>query len=321
MFFRRGVPLQNRIEVTIHMQPVFLIGSPRSGTTLLGEILGLHPDIAYWYEPTFVHDRYFRDAPHDRRSAADASPPVCATIQREFAHFSRRFDGRLIVDKSPRHSLKVPFLHAIFPDARYLHLIRHGGDATLSIYREWQSRQTAGRRLLSRRAFDRLRTHIAYQPLLRHRIAALCFQLGANPLALRTHTYRTRWDGRLGWGPRFEGWQDVIDQVSPIEFNALQWARCVDTALDDRPLIAADHWIDVYYEELITRPADVLHHIAAFMGLTLPPGYLEHLPPIRSANSGKWRAALSPADQERVAHIIMPTLARVGYALDDEAHA
>jgi hypothetical protein len=301
--------------------PVFLIGSPRSGTTLLGEILGLHPDIAYWYEPTFVWDRFFRDAPHDRRTDDDAVPEVRTAIQREFAYFSRRFGDRLIVEKSPRHSLKIPFLHAIFPGAHYVHLIRHGGDATLSIYREWQSRQAAGRRLLSRQAFDKLRAHLAYQPLLRHRIAALRFQLGANPLALRAHTYRSRWEGRSGWGPRFEGWQDVIDQVPLIEFNALQWARCVETALDDRPLIAPDGWLDVRYEDLITRPADILHEIAAFVGLTLPPGYLDHLPPIRSGNWGKWRAALSPADQDRVARVIAPTLARVGYSLDDDAHA
>ncbi len=298
--------------------PVFLIGSPRSGTTLLGEILGKHPDLAYWYEPTFVFDRFFRDAPHDRRTADDATPEVSAYIQREFACFSRRFGGRLIVEKSPRHSLKIPFLHAIFPGARYLHLIRHGGDATLSIYREWQSREDAGRRLFSRQAVDRLCTHIAHQPLLRHRIAALRFQLGENPLLVRAHTYRTRWNGRLGWGPRFEGWQDVIDQVSLIEFNALQWACCVDTALDDKPLIAPDRWVDVRYEDLITRPADALREIIAFMGLTLPPGYLDTLPPIRSDNRGKWRAGLSPADQDKVARVIAPTLARVGYLLDGE---
>jgi hypothetical protein len=298
--------------------PVFLIGSPRSGTTLLGAILGLHPDIAYWYEPTFVWDRFFRDVSHDRRTAADAAPEVRAAIQREFVYFSRHFGDRLIVEKSPRHSLKIPFLHAIFPGARYLHLIRHGGDATLSIYREWQNREAAGRRLFSRQALGKLRTHIAYQPLLRHRIAALRFQLGANPLAVRAHTYRTRWDGRFGWGPRFEGWQDVIDQVSRIEFNAMQWARCVDTALDDQPLIARDRWLNVFYEDLITRPAETLHQIAAFVGLTLPPGYLDRLPPIRSDNRGKWRAALSAADQDRVARIIAPTLARVGYTLDGE---
>jgi hypothetical protein len=300
------------------IHPILLIGSPRSGTTLLGEILGRHPDIAYWYEPTFVWDRFFRDAPDDCRTAADAAPEVCAYVQREFACFSRRFGDRLIVEKSPRHSLKIPFLHAIFPGARYLHLIRHGGDATLSINREWQSREAAGHRLLSRRAFDKLRTHLAYQPLLRHRIAALRFQLGANPLAVRSHTYRARWDGRFGWGPRFGGWQDVIDQVQLVEFNAMQWARCVDTALDDQPLIAPDRWLDVRYEDLITHPADMLHTITAFMGLALPPGYLDRLPPIRSDNRGKWRAALSPADQDRVAHIIAPTLARAGYTLDGD---
>jgi hypothetical protein len=72
----------------------------------------------------------------------------------------------------------------------------------------------------------------------------------------------------------------------------------------------------VPYEDLITRPADTLRAITAFMGLTLSPGYLDRLPPIRPNNRGKWCAALSRADQDRVARIIAPTLAGVGYTLD-----
>jgi hypothetical protein len=300
------------------MDLVFLIGSPRSGTTILGEVLGLHPDVAYWYEPTFVFDKFFRDAPHDRRTAQDATPGVCAYIRREFEHFSRKHSGRLIVEKSPRHSLKIPFLITIFPDARFVHLIRHGGDATLSIYREWQSREAAGRHPLSRLALDKLRRHILYQPLLRHRIAALRFQLGDNPFALRRHTYRTRWNGRFGWGPRFEGWQDVIDRVPLIEFNAMQWARCVDTTLDDAPLIARERFLQLRYEDFTAHPDDTLRQITGFLGLSLPPGYLPSLPPIRSGNTHKWRSVLSPDDQQKVTRIIAPTLARLGYDRDED---
>jgi hypothetical protein len=92
----------------------------------------------------------------------------------------------------------------------------------------------------------------------------------------------------------------------------------VDTTLDDAPLIAPERFLQVRYEDFIARPADILGQIAGFAGLSLPPGYLQTLPPIRSGNRGKWRAALSPDDQQKVARVIAPTLERLGYTLDEE---
>lgn len=298
------------------MEVVFIIGSPRSGTTILGNVLGQHPDITYWYEPTFVFDRFFRDAPHDRRTAEDATPDVIQYIRNEFEYTYKKRKRAVIVDKSPRHSLKLPFLKALFPDAKFVHLVRHGGDTTLSIYREWQSREAAARRLLSFTAFDKLRSHVLSQKLLRHRIAALKFQLGGNPLLSREHTYRTRWNGRFGWGPRFEGWEQIIDQISLLEFNAMQWAECVNCTLDDMHLILPERLLEVRYENFIAQPQETLKQIIDFMGLMLPPGYFEALPPIKSGNSRKWRKALSPNEQEKVARVITPTLARLSYTLD-----
>jgi hypothetical protein len=297
------------------MKLVFLIGSPRSGTTILGEVLGLHPDIAYWYEPTFVFDRFFRDAAHDRRTAQEATPSVAAYIQDEFEYFYRKHGQRVIVEKSPLHSLKVPFLKAIFPDAQFLHLVRHGGDTTLSIHREWQTRAAVGRHLISFPAFNRLRKHVLYQRLLRHRIAALRFQLGGYPLFSTTHVYRSRWNGRFGWGPRFEGWEQVIDQVSLLEFNAMQWAKCVDTTLDDAPLIDPARFFQVRYEDFITHPEDVLRQITSFAGLPFPSDFMQKLPPIKAGNSGKWKTALSEDEQQKVARVIEPTLKHLGYPL------
>jgi hypothetical protein len=39
---------------------VFIVGSPRSGTTIFGELLDKHPQLSQWYEPYFVWDRFFR---------------------------------------------------------------------------------------------------------------------------------------------------------------------------------------------------------------------------------------------------------------------
>ncbi len=53
-----------------------IVGPPRSGTSVMGRILGLHPDVGTWIEPYFVWDRDFRNAEDDCRTQEDATPRV-----------------------------------------------------------------------------------------------------------------------------------------------------------------------------------------------------------------------------------------------------
>ena len=41
------------------------------------------------------------------------------------------------MDKSPRNSLKIPFVRKIFPEAKFIHIVRDGRDTSLSINKEW----------------------------------------------------------------------------------------------------------------------------------------------------------------------------------------
>ena len=101
---------------------VFIVGSPRSGTTILGELLDKHHHISQWYEPYFVWDRFFRTAPDDERTEADASLQVKKWIYRNFASYKTRKKCSVLIDKSPRNSLKIPFILKIFPQAKFIHL-------------------------------------------------------------------------------------------------------------------------------------------------------------------------------------------------------
>ena len=89
---------------------VFIIGSPRSGTTILGEILDGHPEISQWYEPYFIWDKHFRTAKDDVRGTRDAVPAVRHQILASFRKYQRKTGSNIIVDKSPRNSLKIPFI-------------------------------------------------------------------------------------------------------------------------------------------------------------------------------------------------------------------
>jgi hypothetical protein len=120
---------------------VFIVGSPRSGTTILGEVLGRHPDIINWYEPYFVWDWHVGNLDTDVRTEGQATDATRRFIRREFDLFLRKAGKKMIVEKTPENSFKIPFLHAVFPNAKWIHIVRDGRDVTLSISKEWEKRR------------------------------------------------------------------------------------------------------------------------------------------------------------------------------------
>ena len=109
--------------------PVFLIGSPRSGTTFLGECLAALPGFTYHHEPVatkyaarFVYDGTwgFLRARHFYRS-------VYGWLTRVHLDADLRF-----VEKTPRNCFLVPFLARAFPGSVFVYIERDGRDAALS---------------------------------------------------------------------------------------------------------------------------------------------------------------------------------------------
>ena len=302
--------------MAIDYQPVFIIGSPRSGTTLLGDILDLHPEIGRWYEPYFVLDHDFRRAPHDRRTAQDATPQVSAYLQRAFAQYAHGRRCRIVVDKSPRNSLKVPFLLAVFRQAKFIHITRDGRDTTLSIRQQWQQRQREAQKRFPGAA---LSTLVGPQPLWRHKFQAVWFEIGGNPLNVLTGRdllHRTRWDGRPGWGPQFVGWQEAIAAVSPLQFCAMQWERCVDSILQDKSLIASSQWHELRYEDFLGQPQQHLQAIFDFLQVSFPADFMRQMPVLKATNFDKWRTAFSDKEKRQIGPILAPLLIQLGYSQD-----
>jgi hypothetical protein len=78
----------------------FIVGSYRSGTTFLAEVLGRHPRIAQFHEPYFVWDRYFGPGEDDARIEAQATPRVQRYVTAEFNRFLRK-SGAAVLDSIP----------------------------------------------------------------------------------------------------------------------------------------------------------------------------------------------------------------------------
>ena len=298
----------------------FIIGSGRSGTTLLGDILDLHPLLCRWYEPYFVMDRYFRNAPNDCRAAKDANEKVEKYIKGAYDHFRKRRGCRTVIDKSPRNSLKLPFLLEIFPEARFIHIIRDGRDATLSIYKEWQKRQTILKKRKYYQAIQSIRKFLVRQPLFEHKIAAVLFEIAnfrdISRLNMVFQRYK-RWDGRVGWGPRFEGWQAEIDKVTTLELSALQWVKCLEAIVANRFIIKSNRYMEIRYEDFLIRPENILLEIFKFLALEFPPNFMDLIPTLKVTNYNKWRQGFSAEQKACIGPIIQPLLDQYGFADDD----
>lgn len=121
------------------VSPIFLIGFPRSGTTLLEQILDSHPALRTMEEkPTAAAlEQAFFDLTGGGTDALDRlDSEQIATLRhvywKETARHVSPVEGVRLVDKLPLNTVRVPLLWRIFPEARFILAIRHPCDVTLS---------------------------------------------------------------------------------------------------------------------------------------------------------------------------------------------
>ncbi len=147
-------------------RPIFVLGCPRSGTTLLQTMLHAHPRIAIPPETRFVMEAYrarndfgdLRDEPGRRALAsfivgrrqtlfydlgldaqetaeeiAAGPPTIGSAFGTVFRAYARRFGKPRWGDKRPGYYQCIPALRRLFPDAQIVHLVRDGRDCVASL--------------------------------------------------------------------------------------------------------------------------------------------------------------------------------------------
>lgn len=121
--------------------PVFIVGFPRSGTTLLEQMLDAHPALQSMDERPFFNlladqlGEYGIQVPAD---LGKLDQHACDELRKGYlimacSKVPRRWDARL-VDKNPLNMLWLPMIHRLFPQAQFILALRHPCDVLISNY-------------------------------------------------------------------------------------------------------------------------------------------------------------------------------------------
>ena len=121
--------------------PVFVVGFPRSGTTLIEQMLDAHPALQSMDErPLFglLSDQLADHGIHVPRDLHKLTQHECDELRRGYLVMASskvpRRPGAQLVDKNPLHLCWLPFIYRLFPKARFILALRQPCDAILSNY-------------------------------------------------------------------------------------------------------------------------------------------------------------------------------------------
>ncbi len=130
-------------QLTSVERPIFIVGTGRSGTTLLGKILSLHREVGFLNEPKAlwhaIHPHEDVIGNYDRGPAAyrlgrhDVYEEIVRHAHRLYGAYLTTVGASRVLDKYPELVFRIPFVRSIFPDAHFLFVVRNGWDTIRSV--------------------------------------------------------------------------------------------------------------------------------------------------------------------------------------------
>jgi hypothetical protein len=276
---------------------VFIIGCPRSGTTLLQRLVDAHPRLTIIHETHWIPKWYYKARKQTPRGCVNRKLIRYLLQRRKFARlgisraeleqwirsgepvsyadfvgrvFDRYGEARgkpLVGDKTPAYARNVDLLHTLWPKAKFVHLMRDGRDVCLSAI-NWRK---PGR-------------------LLR----------------------------------RASSWREDPDITA-----ALWWEWHVRMARLSRKSLSEDLYYEMRYESLVVQPAEECAKLCAFLGLAYDEAMLRFYETRRRNAPGldakeawlpvtpglrDWRSQMSASQLERFETAAGDLLDELGYS-------
>lgn len=276
-------------------QPIFIVGSGRSGTTLVYELMCQHPDLAWFSNyvdrcprlPQLAVLSRFANRPNfegwkPRPVEGYRIWDFCRSMKRpnegplgpEDVHDAERqcinkiiaqivaYQGKQrFINKNTRNSVRIRFLLEILDDPVFIHVTRHPRAAVASL------------------------TRVSFWPELR----VWC---------------------RGGTTPR--EWQAL--GMDPVSLGADLWRHEVSQVMADRGAVPIERFMQVRYEDLVAEPRKTALELMRFCELPIEPDVLNYAEATKIDNRNqKYRSQLTVGQIEEIDRITRPVAAALGY--------
>lgn len=122
-----------------HIKLIFIVGFPRSGTTLIEKILAAHPDVKVLEETNAINEIF-----HEINQKNDSFFKLLSSLDKKqldkyakdylnkLSEYTQRDKSDTIIDKMPMNGNHLALIKTLFPHAKIIFAIRHPADVCLS---------------------------------------------------------------------------------------------------------------------------------------------------------------------------------------------
>lgn len=252
---------------TEKLKIVFVLGTPRSGTHLLASTIKQNTNCQYFGELNSFWNKYIKGV-SDYSSSNRLDRPTIEKIRRDFFHrYVKNTDHTFVLEKTPANSLRVDFLNEVFPEAKFIHIIRDGRDVAVSIQKKSfgdnrkitqheNRKESVGESIstIKNAARKIFKGGKAFQYLFRNFSKIVQQILVSFGLKKQFH-----------WGLRYPGWKVYYKELNEIESAAMQWQVSVLNIKNNLTEIDPERRLEVYYEDIIQTPNEMLQKVFSFI--------------------------------------------------------